>query len=281
MTLCDAHIHVVGDDPARMIPSRTYTPPPAAIETLQGLAKPLGITRFIVVQPSFYGTDNREVLKALRVLGPDGAGVAVVDPAAVTDAELQDLASARVRGLRINLYSTHGLGPGPGLAARFGAMAAVAGRMGWHVQVIAKLPVVVEAADVLAGSPVPVVIDHYGLPEKVGPGSEAGRRFLALLREPHVWVKLSAPYRWTGEPLGIRPEPAWVESLLEAAGERCVWGSDWPHTPAHEAQLGDAAPLPYRPLDYRAVVEGFRAALPERWAERVMGENPGRLYGFD
>ena len=35
--------------------------------------------------------------------------------------------------------------------------------MGWHVQVIAPLPVLLANADVLAKAPVPVVIDHYGL----------------------------------------------------------------------------------------------------------------------
>ncbi len=72
MTLCDAHIHVVGD-PARypMLPSRTYTPPVATIEQLQRLAAPHGVTRFVVVQPSFYGTDNTLVLEALETLGAE------------------------------------------------------------------------------------------------------------------------------------------------------------------------------------------------------------------
>lgn len=282
MTLCDAHIHVVGD-PARypMLSSRTYTPPVAAIEQLQRLAAPHGIGRFVVVQPSFYGTDNTLVLETLEALGPDGAGVAVLDPATVTESELQRLAGARVRGLRINLYSTHGAAPAV-LAERFAAVAALAERMGWHVQVIAELPVVVEAADSLARSPVAVVIDHYGLPAGSAPDSPAGARLLELVRRPHVWVKLSAPYRSTGDALGIVPDPAWLAALLEVAPDRCVWGSDWPHTPAHEAQPGGAGPMPYRPIDYGALVAAFEAAVGDPGAvQKVMGRNPARLYRFD
>lgn len=281
MTLCDAHIHVVGD-PARypMLPSRSYTPPPATIEQLQLLGAPHDITRFVVVQPSFYGTDNTQLVEALQALGGEGAGVAVLDPDDTAEAELQRLAAARVRGLRINLYSTHGAAPRP-LAERFGATAALAERMGWHVQVIADLPVLIAAADLLAEATVPVVIDHYGLPGGRAPESAEGARLLALVAKPHVWAKLSAPYRSTGDALGIVPDPAWLRALLQAAPDRCVWGSDWPHTPAHEDQLGGARPMPYRPLDYGALVAAFRAALADAGtAQRVMGMNPARLYGF-
>ena len=109
-----------------------------------------------------------------------------------------------------------------------------------------------------------------------------GGRLLDLVAAPHVWVKLSAPYRSTGNALAVAPDPAWLAALLDAVADRCVWGSDWPHTPAHEQQTGGVAPLPYRPLDYGAVVAGFRSALPDpALADRVMGANPARLYRFD
>ena len=281
MTLCDAHIHVVGD-PARypMLPSRTYTPPPATVAQVQRLGAPHGITRFVVVQPSFYGTDNTLLVEGLQALGRQGAGVAVLDPATATDAELQRLAAAGVRGLRINLYSTHGAAARP-LAERFGAIAALAGRIGWHVQVIADLPILIAAADLLAEAAVPVVIDHYGLPGGRAPDSAEGARLLALVAKPHIWVKLSAPYRSSYDPLATRPDPIWMAELLKAAPDRCVWGSDWPHTPAHETQPGGAGPMPYRPIDYGALVAAFRAAVADdRAAQLVMGANPARLYGF-
>ena len=46
--------------------------------------------------------------------------------------------------------------------------------MGWHVQVIAPLPVLLENAKLLAQSPVPVVIDHYGVYGESAPGERRG-----------------------------------------------------------------------------------------------------------
>ncbi|WP_155984517.1 amidohydrolase family protein [Roseomonas gilardii] len=281
-TLCDCHIHIVGDT-ARypMLEARQYTPGPATVERIRSLGAPLGITRFVVVQPSFYGADNSLLCDALRDFGGAGRGVAVVDPARATDAGMATLARAGVCGLRINLYSTPGERPGQKLASRFADVADLAHRYGWHVQVIAPLPLLIEASSLLEASPVPVVIDHYGLPAGQEREDEARQRLLALMRRPHLWMKLSAPYRSTGDSLAIDPDRAWLAALLEAGGERCVWGSDWPHTPPHEVQPGGAAPLPYRPIDYSRLVAAFHAALPDAAsAERIMGTNAARLYGF-
>ena len=276
----DAHIHVVGD-PARypMIPGRTYTPPVATIGQLEALAEPAGVSRFVVVQPSFYGTDNTLLLDALAALGPRGAGVAVLDPETTGEGNALRLAASGIRGLRLNLYSGNSVGPS--LAERFTATVGLAKRMRAHVQVIADLPVLIEAAGLLSRADVPVVIDHYGLPGRARPDSEAGQALLALVQRPHVWVKPSAPYRSTGDTLGITPDPFWLTALLQAAPTRCVWGSDWPHTPAHADQPGDATPAPYRPLDYGALVRAFRDAVGDRpTADQIMSENAIQLYGF-
>ena len=278
--IIDTHVHVVGD-PARykLLPDRRYTPPVATLAQLEALGSPVGVTRFVIVQPSFYGTDNTLLLDTLAALGPRGAGVAVLDPETTGEGDALRLAASGIRGLRINLYSM--AGASEGLGSRFAATAALAKRMRGHVQVIADLPVLIEAADLLGQAEVPVVIDHYGLPGLQRPDSEAGQALLALVRRPHVWVKLSAPYRSTGDALGITPDPFWLAALLQAAPTRCVWGSDWPHTPAHEDQLGAELPAEYRPLDYAALVQAFRQALGDRpTADRVMSENAMQLYGF-
>ena len=278
--IVDTHVHVVGD-PARypLSPERNYTPKIATIAQLEALGSPVGVTRFVIVQPSFYGTDNTLLLDTLAALGPRGAGVAVLDPETTGEGDALRLAASGVRGLRINLYSK--AGTGEGLAQRFAATAALAKRMRGHVQVIADLPVLIEAADLLGQAEVPVVIDHYGLPGLERPDSEAGQALLALVQRPHVWIKLSAPYRSTGDALGIAPDPFWLAALLQAAPTRCVWGSDWPHTPAHTDQPGSAAPAAYRPIDYAALVAAFRQALGDRsTADRIMRDNAMQLYGF-
>ena len=286
---CDSHVHIVAPDGAGMLADRLYTPGAATPEMLEAVAGPLGVGRFVVVQPSFYGTDNSVTLGALRALGGRGRGVAVIDPARTDAVALASMHEAGVRGLRINLYSTlAGKLPGSGAAAlerAFGATAAVAARMGWHVEVLAAMAMLVRCADLLARSPAPVVLDHYGLYADT-PESRDGEVLQGLVGRGHVWVKLSAPYRVEADPLALRPDPAWLEAFLRMAPRRCVWGSDWPHTPPHELQtgmqMGDAAPLPYRTLDYADVLHGFRDAVGRaEVADRVMIDNPAGLYGFE
>ena len=278
---CDCHVHVVG--PAAQFPqdaARTYTAAPAPAETLIDTAAPHGITRFVVVQPSFYGTDNGCTLAALAQLGDHGRGVAVLG--AETDtATLRRLDARGIRGVRLNLYSTISRRAGTVADDPLGPMLALAARAGWHLELIAPLADLAAMAARVANTPVPVVLDHYGLFGSATPTDADGAALLALLARPHVWMKLSAPYRVSPEALATRPPSAWLNALLKAAPDRCVWGSDWPHTPPHAAQTGTRHTLAYRPIPYAGLVRDFVAAVGDPAAlARILVENPGRLYGF-
>ncbi|HUN45905.1 MAG TPA: amidohydrolase family protein [Stellaceae bacterium] len=279
---CDCHVHIAGDI-ARypQVPTRPYLAAPAPLADLRRHASARGITRFVIVQASFYGTDNTLLLESLDELGDRGRGVAVVDPATISREELAAMRRRGVRGLRVNLYSRQiGRDFAP-LACAFAAQAALARELGWHVEVIAALAMVLENADLLARAAGPVVLDHYGLVGGVAPASGEGRRFLDLLRRAPVWIKLSAPYRLSGVALDTRPPAEWLAALLDAAGDRCVWGSDWPHTPLPNLHRGAAVPAAYRAIPYGDLVDHFLAALPSGdVAERLLVRNPARLYDF-
>ena len=80
---CDSHVHVVGPtDRYRQVANRTYLAAPAPLAALERVAAPRDIRRFVIVQPSFYGTDNSATMEALDALAGRGRGVAVIDPAA-------------------------------------------------------------------------------------------------------------------------------------------------------------------------------------------------------
>jgi len=278
---CDSHVHIIG--PLARYPqlaTRTYLALPACLDALFRSAAASGIERFVIVQPSFYGADNTVLLESLDALGPRGRGVAVIDPAQTTKAMLVGYAARGVCGLRINLYSPGKASAGR-LARDFEEIADLARVMGWHVEVIAPIAILAEAAGILARADVTVVIDHYGVYGHSTPDTAVGRTLLDLLVLPHVWMKLSAPYRVSDDPLNTRPDPAWLAAILDRARVRCVWGSDWPHTPGHDAQHGPDIAGVYRPLPYRTVVDGFTRALgSDTLTEMIMTDNPARLYGF-
>lgn len=279
---CDCHVHIVGS-PARypQVRERTYLAGVASVDTLKRLGAARGITRFVIVQPSFYGADNSATLDALDELGGSGRGVAVIDPQATSSETLAMFHRRGVRGLRINLYSPIKAPGGDTLEASFAATAEAARAMDWHVQVIAPLPMLLANANIVERATVPVVIDHYGLYGSERPDSASGRRLLDLTRLPHVWMKLSAPYRHDRGPVNTKPDREWLAALVAAAPDRCVWGSDWPHPPPHEQQKGADLEAPYRGLSYDTLVDEFLAALPSAdCTERIMRDNAERLYGF-
>ena len=250
--------------PSRLTPLRSIR--------LKHLGATRGIDRFVIVQPSFYGTDNFLVtLGALDALAGNGRGVAVIDPINTPADMLADYDKRGMRGVRLNLYSP--LGRGVALDAAFAATVDVVQPLGWHIQVITFLDTLVANADIMARSPVPVVIDHYGVYGQSRPQSAEGRRLLELMTLPHVWMKLSAPYRLADGPMSTRPDREWLAALTKAAPDRCVWGSDWPHPPAHEVHRGRDLITPYRELSYTELVDNFIAALP---SADLAGENHAR-----
>jgi predicted TIM-barrel fold metal-dependent hydrolase len=124
------------------------------------------------------------------------------------------------------------------------------------------------------------IIDHYGV---YATRRRIRRRAPAveLLRRPHVWMKLSAPYRVSVDALATRPDRRWLDAILACAEERCVWGSDWPHTPPHEEHSGPDVVGAYRLLSYERLVDDFVAALgSDAVVDRILRDNPARLYQF-
>ena len=76
---CDTHVHVIGATACYpLVPDRAYTPPEASVEDLKTVHRALHLQR-VVVQPSFYGTDNSCTLDAIKSIGGSARGIAVID----------------------------------------------------------------------------------------------------------------------------------------------------------------------------------------------------------
>lgn len=263
---CDAHIHVI-DPRFAMVDGQ----PPAAGRTLadwQAMARPLGLSRAVIVQAKCYGTDNRCTLDAIAQLNGQGRGIAVVD-ASVTEAELQALHDGGIRGLRFSLWnpadavvSLDMLEP---LAQRIAAF-------GWHIQLHLGAEQILDAQAIIRRLPVPVVFDHLGrLPPALGVDHPAFGFIAQRLEAGKAWVKLSGAYLNTEIGGPAYPDASRVaKAYARLAPQRLVWGSDWPHVTERHAP--DDANLLGLLLDW---VGG------ERERHAVLVENPARLYGWD
>jgi predicted TIM-barrel fold metal-dependent hydrolase len=279
---CDCHVHIVAD-PARfpMAPDRVYTPPQASTDMLLQLQSDLELQRAVLIQPSFYGTDNAAMLDALARLGGRARGVAVVGDGA-SAAELDVLAEAGVRGLRINLETAGQFDPAVAAGKLKGAMAQCAPR-GWHIQLYTRLSVIAALKDMLMGSPVPLVLDHFaGAQAALGLAQPGFDSVLALVRSGKAYVKISAAYRASKAPAPYDDIVTLAQALVSANPDRLIWGSDWPHTDAaHIPGRSPSAISPFLQIDDVLLLD----QLP-RWApdagirQKILTDNPARLYGF-
>ena len=263
----DCHMHIY--DPARfpMAPSPRVPPADAAVSDYRGLQRRIGTSRVVVVTPRNYATDNRVTVDAISQFGSSARGVAVLHPT-VSDIELKTLHDGGIRGIRFSLSD-----PASAVVTidMVEPLAKRIADLGWHLQFNIQGPQIVQWVDLLRRLPAPLVFDHMGFPTLPAGTSHPSHAIVRdLVDRGRAWVKLSgAIERRMGPPY---PEAATIaRSFVQAAPERLVWGSDWPH--------------PSEPAD-RKPNDALLFDLLSEWApdvairHRILVENPGALYGF-
>ena len=262
----DAHCHIFG--PRRRFPysdDRTYTPPDSGIEDFEVLQARIGLSNAVFVQASCHGVDNAAMLDALRRGGGRYAGVAMIDES-FTDAQIQELHDAGVRGTRFN-FVAH-LGGAPDLPVFWRIVERVAAWK-WHIVLHFDAKGLASYASLLDAMPVPYVIDHMArVVAGVGVEQEPFQALLGLMRDERCWVKVSGAERLTAE--GTPPYDdvvPYARELIAAAPDRVLWGTDWPHPNVrHMPDDGDLVDL----LAQFAPDPSVR--------DRILVDNPRRLY---
>jgi 2-pyrone-4,6-dicarboxylate lactonase len=265
---CDAHVHVFG--PRARFPfaeGRSFTPSDAPKEKLFALHEMLGIERCVIVHTAAHGTDLSVTADAIAAKGGSYLGVGLV-PVTIDAAELKRLDAQGFRGARFH-YMPH-LAP----AATIDEVIAFGSRLadiGWHLQIHMAADLIGEMTPALKRSPVPVVIDHMGrVDASKRLDQEPFKNLLKLLDDRNVWVKVSGADRATRLGPPYADAVPFARKLVETAGDRCVWGLDWPH-PNHQGPIPDDGVL----VDILAEIAPSEAAR-----QALLVDNPQRLYRF-
>lgn len=276
----DCHTHLVGRPPKYpMVSPRSYTPGPASPHDLCAMMDRVGLARVVVVQISVFGQDNSCMIGGMRALGPCARGVVHVDET-TSVAELDRWHSVGVRGVRANL-NTLGVRDPSEARRQLDVAVKACERNGWHLQVFISPPVVSAIEQTLLDLPVPVVLDHFGLLPVLDRGGPAERIVMGMLSSGRGWVKISGTYRLV-PPKATEAIANLARDLYMANPENIVWGSDWPHPPAHQSQPeADPAPQPYREIDTANLLGSVQSWFdgPQDW-DRILVTNPARLYDF-
>jgi len=264
----DAHCHVFGPgDVFPYAPERKYTPCDAGKDELFALRDHLGFSRNVIVQATCHGVDNRALVDALRTAGDRARGVATVRDT-VSDAELADLHSAGVRGVRFN-FVRRLVDPKPD--AYYRAIIDRIASLGWHVVVYFEAADLEERWDFFTSLPTIVVVDHMGRPDVTQPvdGPEFGHFIRLMAEHENVWTKVSCPERLSKVgPPGYDDVVPFARTLVERFPGRVLWGTDWPHPNMTTHAPDDGALVDVIP----------RIATTPALQHKLLIDNPMRLY---
>ena len=262
---CDAHCHVFGPGATfAYSANRSYTPPDAPKEQLAALHKHLGFSRAVLVQASCHGLDNAALVDALTWSQGAWRGVCMIDDT-VSEAELETLHVAGVRGARFN-FVAH-LGGAPDLKVIEAVVARIA-PLGWHLQVHLDAEDILTYRDFLLGLEMPFIIDHMGrVVAKNGLDQRPFKLMLDLMREERVWTKVSGFERVSSAGKPFHDAMPYARALVEAAPDRVLWGTDYPHPNVKEM-----------PNDGEQVDLFAQTITDEAMRIRILVDNPTRLY---
>jgi predicted TIM-barrel fold metal-dependent hydrolase len=273
LNACDSHFHVFG--PAQQYPYGSdlrYAPPHAPLSEYLQLAKHLGLSRFVFVQPSAYARDNRCMLDAMAEVGVDHCR-GVVDVHEGTDLqELKALDRQGVRGVRINVSPVHPFEEGLALTLekRILTLHDKCQDLKWHLDFLLPGWLTLELMPVLESLRIPFSMAHLGMNlAKDGINAPGFKALLNLVNsgERHAHVKFTGIYRMSKTPGYTDADPL-AKALISQSPDRIIWGSDYPHLSFAE----------------HSSVALFN--LLDRWCESdqqkklILSDNPQRFFGF-
>ena len=271
----DTHCHVFGPGHEfPFAPERKYTPCDASKEQLFALRDHLGFDKNVSVGASCHGTDNRALVDALIHSQEKARGIATVGRN-ITDAALNDLHEAGVRGVRFNFIKRLvDFTPKDELME----VAARIAPLGWHIVVYFEAVDLPELWDFFTQLPTIVVVDHMGRPNvsKDINGPEFGLLIRLLSEHENIWTKVTCPERLSmqgpkaihGELKPYQDVIPFGKLLVERFPNRVLSGTDWPHP-----NLTDHMP------DDGLLVDWIPHIAPTfALQHQLLVDNPNRLY---
>ena len=253
----DAHVHVWTPDTQAYPIAEGFTqsdlaPPSFTPEELFAHAKPNGVDRIVLIQMSFYKTDNRYMLDSMARFPGVFGGVAIIDheaPDAV--AQMKALKAKGVRGFR--LYTDKKNAESWLQSDSMKKMWAAGADEGLAMCLLAN-PDALPAVHALckAFPKTPVVIDHFARLGMKGPPAEADLENLVKLADfETVHVKTSAFYALGAKKAPYTDLAPMIRRLRDTYGaNRLMWATDCPYQVGEGHTYADSIALIRDRLDF-------------------------------
>lgn len=265
----DTHFHVWAPHLFPFAEKRRYTPPAAPIEHYLKVAKAIGLERGVIVQPSVHANKTDVVVDAIAKSNGRLLGMIIAKPT-LSFEEAKTLHAAGVRGVRFNARSGHGNRFDRSL---FDHVLGVVRPLGWILDLQIDDGAIVELADMVRGSPLPVIIDTFGhIDARKGREQPALLTLLNLIGATDTYVKIHGANRFLAWGVPYDLIVGLARAFIARAPHRVLWGTDWPHSEVLEPnQMPNDGDLIDMLLDY-APDEGVR--------KKILVDNPKRLFEF-
>lgn len=271
----DCHFHIYG--PAARFPWETegrFAPPcDYPIEEAMAQWGQTGVSAGVIVHGEGAGEDNDVTFDALRRFPDRLRATALLSPS-VTDRRLDEMTDAGFRAVRVTMIRQDGV-PLSNRGTSFEDFKRLAPRLaarGWHAELWIECSDLHAAGSALDALPMTYVIDHMcrTMADKSADHPHY-RAFLDRLKTGRYWTKISGADRNTRAGRPYDDTRQFIAAIVQAAPDRVVWGSDWPH-------VGHSAETRPRMADLTGL---FHACVPDPDLQRrILIDNPKRLYGF-
>lgn len=271
---CDCQFHIF-EDPGRYPPKQgaLYDPPNATFADMKLVMRRLGFARGVIVHAMPYDIDHRLLIDTLSGIDDRSSirAIAIIKDN-VSDTELSTLNDLGVRGARFNIGRYYNELHSPASVRRSLARAR---EIGWHARVHIAGPHLLEYAELFSSiDDMTFVVDHMGHVDfSAGMNAPTFLWLIDRLKNHGWWLMLSNGSRLSSMVESWDDAVPFGQAFVEAAPDRMIWGSDWPHVRWRKPRMpndGELVELLYRYLHHdKALIE------------QVLVHNPARLHGFD
>jgi 2-pyrone-4,6-dicarboxylate lactonase len=267
----DTHVHVF-EPGYPLSPARGYTPPDSTLADLKHLHAALGIDRVVFTQPSIYGIDNSAILNGMAALNkqtPNRARAVVALDMNVSERDLASLDAAGVRGVRLNTDNKGGM---PIAFSDIPELSARIRPLGWHLEFLFPGKDIVELMPVFNSLTVPMSIAHFAYqPATAGVKAPGFQALVELAKRGNTWIKISGANRVSRGDLppydDVKPM---AHALIEAAPQRIMWGTDWPHPNKYKVNPNDGD-----------LVDALGDWVTDpSMLKKILVDNPAKFYRF-
>jgi predicted TIM-barrel fold metal-dependent hydrolase len=274
---CDCQFHIFGDP--KKYPfhfDATFQQPKASFTEMRALLRTMGFTRGVVVHSMRFDIDQSLVVDEFAALPPaerkNFRAIGIVRDT-LSDREMEKLNAIGYRGARFNIGARYGQAHYQNDVLR--SMDRLR-EIGWHARLHVGGDDIVAWGDFLRSvKNLTMVIDHMGhLDFSLGLQQPALKWIVEQLKnDQNWWMKLSNGNVDSALETGWDDAIPFARTMIEAAPDRMIWGTDWPHTGWRKKRMmndAEAVELFYRYVDHDPAM-----------IRKILVDNPARLHGFD